>query len=132
MRSQRGFTLIELLVVIGIIGLLSAIVLVGLVGAKRWARDEAVKLAMGQMLLAAEVYYNRWASYTDVLADAAFLAAETQALNNNGNIPLTKNAGATGYCAQSTLPGGGSWCVDSTIYAGSTAVCDATLDCATD
>ena len=54
--KQKGFTLIELLVVIAIIGILAAMVLVGLSGVRGRARDATRKSDLGQIKRALEVY----------------------------------------------------------------------------
>lgn len=58
MNSQSGFTLIELLVVISIISLLSSIILVATVNARRSARDSVRKQNMSQIASALELYYT--------------------------------------------------------------------------
>jgi type II secretion system protein G len=57
-NSQSGFTLIELLVVVSIIGLLSSVVLVGTVGARKNSRDTVRKQTLRQLQKALEMYYE--------------------------------------------------------------------------
>ncbi len=58
MRLKQGFTLIELLVVVAIIGVLTAVLLVNLVGIRERAADTKKKSELTQMKSAMRLYYN--------------------------------------------------------------------------
>ncbi len=57
-KTKKGFTLIELLVVIAIIGILSAIGLVSLNGAREKARDSKRESDLAQIRSAMALYYD--------------------------------------------------------------------------
>jgi prepilin-type N-terminal cleavage/methylation domain-containing protein len=61
--KNSGFTLIELLVVIAIIGLLASIVLVSLNSARGKARDTKRKADLAQIVIAMEMYYDKYNTY---------------------------------------------------------------------
>lgn len=63
MMKKTGFTLIELLVVIAIIGVLTAVLLVNLVGIRERAADTKKKSDLTQMKSALRLYYNDTQSY---------------------------------------------------------------------
>lgn len=55
---SKGFTLIELLVVIAIVGILSAVVLASLGGARDKGNDGAIKLNLNTVRTQADLFYN--------------------------------------------------------------------------
>lgn len=62
-QTKKGFTLIELLVVIAIIGILSAIGLVSLNGARERARDAQRKSDLAQIRTGLALYYDDFNTY---------------------------------------------------------------------
>lgn len=70
--QKKGFTLIELLVVIAIIGILSAIGLVSLNGAREKARDAQRKSDLSQIRTALALYYDDFnSSYPGTAANSS-------------------------------------------------------------
>ncbi len=76
MTNRKGFTLIELLVVIAIIGILSAVGLIALNGAREKARDSQRKSDAGQVRTGLALYYDTYqnfpAAYTRIEFDDRF------------------------------------------------------------
>lgn len=72
--NKKGFTLIELLVVISIIGVLTAILMVNLVGARERSRDAQKIQNLNSLKNALRIYYNDNQAYPDksVILGAGF------------------------------------------------------------
>ncbi len=127
LKKNKGFTLIELLVVIAIIGILAAVIIANLGGARTAARDGAVKAQMDSLRSQMELYnlYNGGSYGT--AANCTVAPFVGTANNAAGNLILgIKDSGVTDsniFCgANGTawavsvhLPSGsaGDWCVDS-------------------
>lgn len=91
--NRKGFTLIELLIVVAIISILAGIVLVGLRPSLNTSRDARRAAELRQIQTALQLYYNRYGSYPDALADLSGIA---------GNIPNDPSGSAYYYSYDST------------------------------
>ena len=115
MRKSKGFTLIELLVVIAIIGILAAIVLVSLSGARNKARDARIKADMGQIRAVAEIHYNDSDySYAGLCANTDYVTLET-------DIEGQKSQTVACFAALATATA--NYCVSAVLTDGTTSVC---------
>jgi type II secretion system protein G len=100
MINRKGFTLIELLVVIAIIGILAAMVLVGMSSARAKSRDARRKSDLRQLKTQLELYYadQKPEAYPDCACTAAItIDGSTDALSdalvdggyfNAGKVPV--------------------------------------------
>ena len=68
MTNRKGFTLIELLVVIAIIGILSAVGLIALNGAREKARDSQRKSDLGQLRTGLALFYDTYNEFPNSVA----------------------------------------------------------------
>ncbi len=111
MKKTKGFTLIELLVVIAIIGILSAIVLVSLSGARNRAKDARIQADLNQIRSTAEIFYGDNNTYTGLFASADVVKL-TADITSQGGTLVTSTAGTTTYCAYTSLAGAAPYCWD--------------------
>lgn len=122
MLNKKGFTLIELLVVIAIIGILSALAVVSLSGARNKASDAKVKSDLNQIATAAETSFADNSTY--VTSTNNWFASTTDVMGANQCGTYTADGvSATAYAVYSTLCTTASstvFCVDGTGYRGTT------------
>lgn len=129
--KKRGFTLVELLVVIAIIGLLASIVLVSVNAARKKAKATAMKAALAELRIAAELEYDVDDNYNDVCAENGGVGGNStltqtagtiwkrisDSIDDNGGAAFCNEGGTVAnsisYAVWSGLPTGNWWCVDS-------------------
>lgn len=70
--NKKGFTLIELLVVIAVIGILTAVGLVAMIGAREKARDAKRKSDLGTVRSALQLYFDTYNGYPQISVVTGF------------------------------------------------------------
>lgn len=99
MQNRKGFTLIELLVVIAIIGILSAVGLIALNGAREKARDSQRKSDLGQLRTGLALYYDTYNAFP-----AAASASQSDAVGGAGGVLDNALVGSAAQRFISKLP----------------------------
>jgi len=93
----RGFTLIELLVVITIIGLLSAMVLVGLSGVRAQGRDTRRVADLRNLQNGLEIYFNKSSQYPTSADNSCTSWNSLKSILGGGQLP-TDPLNRSPYC----------------------------------
>ncbi len=115
-KKPKGFTLIELLVVIAIIGILAAIVLVSLRGARNAAYDAEIKMEIAQVRAEAEIFYADNGTYTGYSVGTA-LVPPTCSVDSTYQKSISASGQDIAIWAD-LCKGTNDWCVDSTGKSG--------------
>ncbi|MDR6218470.1 prepilin-type N-terminal cleavage/methylation domain-containing protein [Deinococcus soli (ex Cha et al. 2016)] len=94
-QKTAGFTLIELLIVIAIIGILAAVLIPNLIGARVRAYDSAAQTCAKQIGTAQEIYQIDSNTYASTLATLSTFDSGTIKSCNNGKLTVAALTGAT-------------------------------------
>jgi general secretion pathway protein G len=113
LTKKKGFTLIELLVVIFIIGILTAVVLPNLMGARQRARDTRRKQDLEAVKSALRMYYNddnqypaanSWEALAEILAEGNYMTnVPTEAVEDHPAYVYNMTNSGEGFNLQATL-----------------------------
>lgn len=91
--GKKGFTLIELLVVVAIIGVLTAVLLVNLVGIRERGADTKKKSDLNQLKNALRLYYNDHQTYPIAGAGQTIMGCGGAACSQTGGSTLNSASG---------------------------------------
>ncbi|MDR6218469.1 prepilin-type N-terminal cleavage/methylation domain-containing protein [Deinococcus soli (ex Cha et al. 2016)] len=94
-HKTAGFTLIELLIVIAIIGILAAVLIPNLIGARVRAYDSAAQTCAKQIGTAQEIYQIDSNTYASTLATLSSFDAGTVKACDTGKMAIAALAGVT-------------------------------------
>ncbi|NCN45562.1 MAG: hypothetical protein COU63_03435 [Candidatus Pacebacteria bacterium CG10_big_fil_rev_8_21_14_0_10_36_11] len=101
---KAGFTLVELLVVIAIIGVLAAIALPNLLGARERARDSRAKNSLINLRNALRLYYNDYQVYPTASGGAILGCGDASAPGTAACSNDFETSGANGTLYMKDLP----------------------------
>ncbi len=152
MKKQKGFTLIEMLIVVAIIGILSALVLVGLSQFRLRGRDARRVADLKQVQNALEIYYTRnssypvapagtasqkWAALTETITEAGIglnqLPQDPLYTDSNGISYYYQDCNSTqNYVVAATLEDENNQALKDSAQGTGTASCTFGIECGVD
>ena len=130
-KKYSGFTLIELLIVMGIIGVLSALALVALSGARKQAKDSKRKADLEQIRSALEMYRSDLKDYpltASVVCSGSIAGGGTTYM---AIIPCDPGGASLRYLYNRVSPNVYYLCADLELGSGSVVNCSVNNDCTT-
>ena len=112
---KKGFTLIELLIVIAIIGIMVALILPNLAGARERARDARRKADLNSVQTALRLYYNDAGAFPATLTWNSSLKSADNVTTYMALLPIDPSSSSTNILYNYSPSAGGGYIVVAVI-----------------
>jgi type II secretory pathway pseudopilin PulG len=118
-QKSKGFTIIELLVIIAIVVILTAIVLVNVMGYITKSRYSAIKAGLSNIQTLGTIYFSTNGDYAGFCSNSDTITIRDNIYNSGGFPNCNSTNTAWCFCSTTSLQFSPPWqtiCVDSTGY----------------